>query len=931
MSDPRPSAFFRLHPQLRHAIVHDLGWRSLRPVQELAIEATLDGANSVVLAPTAGGKTEAALFPVLSRILAEGLPPVSALYVCPIRALLNNQEERLAAYARMVGLEVFKWHGDVSDSAKARFRARPANILMTTPESIEVMMISSKTDAKALFANLEVVVIDEVHAFAGDDRGAHLASLIERLAIFAERDIQRIGLSATVGNPLLIGEWLRGSSKRPFKLVDPPKAAMARELVLDYRVDTGEVARAIAPMARGKKSLVFVESRARAEEVAHSLAGSGVEVFIHHSAVSRQDRTLAEEKFARGENTAIVCTSTMELGIDVGDLDQVVQVEAPGSVASFLQRIGRTGRRAGSVQRATVVCTTPESLLQAAAILELAGRGWVEDVRPPIRAMHVLAHQILALMLQEHGISRHRLSQWVQAAYPFAGIREERMQALIDTMVAREILFESEGILSLGQRGERLYGRKHFFELYAVFSSPPIMRVMWRQAEIGQVQAGFVALEASSPGFAIRAKATQDGPERENAKLSFRLGGRAWQVEHVEWSRGVLHVEPAEAGRLPRWLGQPSMLSEPICQAMMGLLCDGFGDSVAASMSATAKSVLDGMRESYAGLLAAGTAPLEENHDLVQWHTFAGGAINRLLAAGLERRTQVRWSAGNLSLRAPGVSAVTAMEAIRTLLAEDWEGLAAEIAGGVARGPVSKFQPCLPAVDEERLLSERLLDVPGVLRFLGRITVNGRKVAAGVARIADHIIAEELALPGMPSALSRLSPVLSIVWIDDDESLRNAVERVRTESFIGLDTETDVASGALCLLQVSTALETYVIDALAVDLGQMREALEGEMPIKVVHHAAFDRRVLATRGISLGGVFDTLEASRARRGAEILGGHSLASVCERELGMTLDKSHQTSNWSRRPLAADAVAYAALDAEVLRTLYERLRPSSVPGL
>ena len=919
MSDPTPSAFFRLHPQLRHAIVHDLGWRSLRPVQELAVEATLDGANSVVLAPTAGGKTEAALFPVLSRILAEGLLPVSALYVCPIRALLNNQEERLAAYARMVGLEVFKWHGDVSDSLKARFRARPAHILMTTPESIEVMMISSKTDAKALFANLEVVVVDEVHAFAGDDRGAHLASLIERLAIFAERDIQRIGLSATVGNPLLIGEWLRGSSKRPFKLVDPPKTPPTRELVLDYRNDTGEVARVIAPMARGKKSLVFVESRARAEEVAHSLAGSGVEVFIHHSAVSRHDRTLAEEKFARGENTAIVCTSTMELGIDVGDLDQVVQVESPGSVASFLQRIGRTGRRAGSVQRATVICTTPESLLQAAAILELADRGWVEDVRPPIRAMHVLAHQILALMLQEHGISRHRLSQWVQAAYPFAGIREERMQALIDTMVAREILFESEGVLSLGQRGERLYGRKHFFELYAVFSSPPIMRVMWRKAEIGQVQAGFVALEA-----------TQDGPERENAKLSFRLGGRAWQVEHVEWSRGVLHVEPAEAGRLPRWLGQPSMLSEPICQAMMGLLCSGLGDSVSASMSATAKSVLDGMRDSYAGLLAPGTAPVEESADLVQWHTFAGGAINRLLAAGLERRTQVRWSAGNLSLRAPGVSAVTAMEAIRTLLAEDWEGLAAEIAGGVARGPVSKFQPCLPAVDEERLLSERLLDIPGALRFLRRITVNGRKVAAGVARIADRTTAEELALPSMPSALSRLEPVLPIVWIDDDESLRKAVERIRAERFIGLDTETDIASGALCLLQVSTALETYVIDALAVDLGQMREVLEGEMPIKVVHHATFDRSVLATRGISLGGVFDTLEASRAMRGAETLGGHSLASVCERELGMTMDKSHQTSNWSRRPLAADAVVYAALDAEILRTLYERLRPSFALG-
>ena len=136
------SVFDRLPPNLRHAIVHDLGWRVLRPVQELAIEAILDGANAVVLAPTAGGKTEAAMFPLLSRILSEGLGPVSALYICPIRALLNNQEQRLKAYARMVGLDAFKWHGDVAQSEKRRFREFPAHILMTTPESLEAMLMN---------------------------------------------------------------------------------------------------------------------------------------------------------------------------------------------------------------------------------------------------------------------------------------------------------------------------------------------------------------------------------------------------------------------------------------------------------------------------------------------------------------------------------------------------------------------------------------------------------------------------------------------------------------------------------------------------------------------------------------------------------------------------------------------------------------------
>jgi ATP-dependent Lhr-like helicase len=160
----------RLHPHLQHAIIHDLGWRFLRTVQELTIDAVLDGCNVVVLAPTAGGKTEASIFPLLSRVLSENLKPVSALYVCPIRALLNNQEDRLQSYARMVGLEVFKWHGDVADSRKQRFRQSPAHILMTTPESLEVMMISERTDARVLFEGLSAMIIDEVHAFAADDR-----------------------------------------------------------------------------------------------------------------------------------------------------------------------------------------------------------------------------------------------------------------------------------------------------------------------------------------------------------------------------------------------------------------------------------------------------------------------------------------------------------------------------------------------------------------------------------------------------------------------------------------------------------------------------------------------------------------------------------------------------------------------------------------
>jgi len=905
----------RLHPHLQHAIIHDVGWRSLRPVQELTIDAVLDCCNAVVLAPTAGGKTEASIFPVLSRVLTENLKPVSALYVCPIRALLNNQEERLQSYAHMVGLEVFKWHGDVSDSRKKKFRESPAHILMTTPESLEVMMISARTDAKALFSGLSAVIVDEVHAFAADDRGAHLASLIERLVTLAGRDIQRIGLSATVGNPHVIGEWLQGSSKRLFRLVDPPKPKANRDLRLDLCADISEAATAIGQIALGKKSLVFVESRSKAEKVAHALAGTSVEVFIHHSSVSRADRTLAEEQFTRGQNTAIVCTSTMELGIDVGDLDQVIQVDAPATVASFLQRLGRTGRRSDTRANCTLFCLSPESLLQSVALLRLAESGWVEDVQPAAHAMHVLAHQVMALILQEGGISRHTLRPWVEAAYPFSSIRSERLQELVDTMLERDILYEADGLLSLGRRGEKLYGRKNFFELYAVFTAPPVMRVQHGKEDVGYIQALFVSMHDHNKG-----------------PLAFRLSGRAWEVAQVNWSKGVLHVRPAEYGRVPSWLGTPGVLSPPLCQAMMDVLLRE-REEEEAWLTPTAALEIASMRESYGGLLEPGTAPLEDQPDGVQWHTFAGGAVNRLLAAGLESRSGKKWVAGNLSVRCKDIAITAARAAVRDLSQLDWERVAAGAARDMARGLLSKFQPCLPEDAEDRLLAERLLDLPGTLRFLTSVKVNGVRAATrpdGI-RLADVEAAGPMpiefvvrAAPGAPAA-----PRNEVQWVDTPAGLRSVSEELRVADIVGLHVETALDFGTLCLIQIATSKRTYLIDPFAVgDLEFLVDVLNGPRPIKVIHNARFELRVLAAAGIALDGVVDTLEASRRARGRDALGGHSLAMVCERELGIVLDTSSQTTNWSRRPLDADQLRYAALDAEVLLGIYERFAADHV---
>lgn len=335
------------------------------------------------------------------------------------------------------------------------------------------------------------------------------------------------------------------------------------------------------------------------------------------------------------------------------------------------------------------------------ALLRLAESGWVEDVNSASQAVHVLAHQVMALVLQEGGISRHQLRPWVAAAYPFSSVRVERLQELIDTMIEREILYEADGLLSLGQRGEKLYGRKNFFELYAVFTSPPVMRVQNGKEDVGHIQALFVSMHDQNQG-----------------PLCFRLSGRAWEVGLVDWSKGVLHVRPADRGRVPSWLGLPGTLSTRLCRGVMDVLLQE-GQEMD-WLTRTAALELAGLRQSYAGVLEHGAAPVEEQADGVVWHTFAGGAVNRLLAAGLEQTSGKRWVAGNLSLRCKDVPVTAAGEAVRKLAGLDWEDVAASAARGMARGMVSKFQPCLPQDAENRLLAERLLDLAGTRRFIQR-------------------------------------------------------------------------------------------------------------------------------------------------------------------------------------------------------------------
>ncbi|MGK4005348.1 DEAD/DEAH box helicase [Sorangium sp. So ce1036] len=697
------SVFSRFPERLQHAIAHHLGFTSLRPVQELAGEAILDGKNAVVLAPTAGGKTEASMFPVLAGLLSAPPSGVGALYVAPIKALLNNQEVRLGDYTQMVGMRRFVWHGDARQGQKEAFCREPAELLMTTPESLEVMLMSPRVPVRRLFADLRHVVVDEIHAFAGTDRGAHLMSVIERLAALSRHDVQRVGLSATVGNPEQIGRWLAGSSARPGVVVDPPRPKAPRLIKVYLREDASDFAREAVREGRGKKSLFFCQSRSLTEAVADGMRDDAIEVFVHHGSVSREERHAAEERFARGTNACIVATSTLELGIDVGGLDLTFQANAPSTVSSFLQRMGRTGRRPGAVANMTFLCEDAVSVVQSAALVLLAARGWVERVKDEARAWPVLVHQVLAMTQQHGGISAERCWQMLARVPDFRGIRREEYLELIEHMKREGYLFESGGLLGMGLTAERVFGKKNFLELYAVFSSPVLYKVQTEsKRDLGSLEQAFV--------------------DRLVEEMStFLLGGRAWLVVSINHEERLVRVRGAPRGKKPSWGGfVPQFLGFELCQAMREVLTS---DEEYAFLDAKAKAALAEWRGDLGQLLRRGGDALQLDGTTVTWWTFAGGRINQTLKYALEWRGGWKVVPDNFSVKIQGDG--VRFEAVSRLFEEMrsasfWEApeTRRRLLALVPEYRLSKFQRVLPEAWQVEMVGGYLLDFEATARFL---------------------------------------------------------------------------------------------------------------------------------------------------------------------------------------------------------------------
>jgi ATP-dependent helicase Lhr and Lhr-like helicase len=438
------------------------------------------------------------------------------------------------------------------------------------------------------------------------------------------------------------------------------------DVTIDFVGNLENAAKVLKILHRGEKRLVFCDSRARTEELAAYLRSEGVSTFVSHSSLSAEQRRDAESAFREARDCVIVATSTLELGIDVGDLDRVIQLDAPGTVASFLQRLGRTGRRAGTHRNCLFLATSRAALLRASALVLLWREGYVEPLSPPPKPLHVVAQQLMTLVLQQGGIGRSAWREWLLQLLPSMQITEEDVESTLTHMLYRQILVLDGGILGMGAEGERLYGGRNFMDLLSVFDTPPVFTVLCGSRDLGTVHP-----------LSFR---RSDG---EPAILS--LGGLSWQVTHVDFAHKTAQVVPSEHFGRSRWLGETQPLSYNMCQAIRRILL-GNGPTEAWSRRALAE-MNQTIAETNCAAPDALVVEVDGGTGHTTWWTFAGLLANSQLTDAF---TPLGGRPDNLS--------ITINQAV--VPRHFQEQLEPDLAGfGPARvdpADLVKFQECLP-------------------------------------------------------------------------------------------------------------------------------------------------------------------------------------------------------------------------------------------
>ncbi|MFL6247894.1 MAG: DEAD/DEAH box helicase [Thermoanaerobaculia bacterium] len=561
------SSFDLLHERVRRWI-WDQQWSELRDVQETAIRTVLGSKNDVIItAATAAGKTEAAFLPICSALLGDApsaSPGVQVLYIGPLKALINDQWRRLDGLCESLDVPVHRWHGDVTSTARQKLIRQPDGILLITPESLEALFVRRGTDVGRIFAGLRFVVIDELHAFIGSERGMQLQSLLHRLDQVLRRRVRRIGLSATLGDMSIAADFLRPPNRRDSEpaVVKSDEAGTGVKLrlhgfksAIDGNEETNEeqedeTARSIAQHLfkhlRGANNLVFANARSNVEgytdRLARMCAGANLpqEFFAHHGSLSRELRLHVEERLKRGDQPlTVVCTSTLEMGIDIGAVKTVAQIGPPPSVASLRQRLGRSGRRGEPavlrlyIEEATVTDrSSPQdairaTLVETIAMVNLLLHRWVE---PPVGDLvhgSTFVQQLLSLIAQYGGVTAAEAYALLCESGPFVHITRSMYKALLRQLAAHDLITQmKDGLLIHGTKGEKFVNH---YDFYSAFVTPDEYRLMTSGAVLGTLPILTPVTEGSFLIFA----------------------GRRWRVIDVDQDKRIIILTPSGGGRVP--------------------------------------------------------------------------------------------------------------------------------------------------------------------------------------------------------------------------------------------------------------------------------------------------------------------------------------------------------------------------------------------
>ncbi|XQS17056.1 DEAD/DEAH box helicase [Citrobacter telavivensis] len=576
------SAYDSLDPRVRKW-VYKQGWSTLRPLQESAIPAILARDQDVLIsAGTAAGKTEAFFLPACSAIagITSGF---GIVYISPLKALINDQYRRLESLGEALDMPVTPWHGDVPQSKKKKIRTDPAGILLITPESLESLLINSSGWIKQAFSPVAYIVIDEFHAFIGTERGMQLLSLLNRIDHVLGRHanpVPRVALSATLGELDKVPELLRPDQRLPCEIVtDSNSTATLQVQVKGYLVpetEKGEepqssaekhVCADIFRLCRGDSHLVFANSRKRTESIAATLSDMCEEnvvpneFFPHHGSLSRELRETLEARLQQGNlPTTAVCTMTLELGIDIGKVQSVIQVTPPHSVSSLRQRMGRSGRRDSpsvlrmliSEQELTatsgIVDRLRLQLVQSMAMIRLMiTKRWFEPA--DARQMHysTLLHQILAITAQWGGVRADQLWSQLCQTGPFRNIDLTDFKSLLRHMGAHGLLTQlASGEMVIGAEGEKL---TNHYTFYAVFNTPEEFRIVTGNRTLGTVPV--------------------DSPLLPDQHIIF--GGRRWKVTEIDVEKKVIYVEATKGGQPPQFSGGGMSVHDVVRQEMLAI------------------------------------------------------------------------------------------------------------------------------------------------------------------------------------------------------------------------------------------------------------------------------------------------------------------------------------------------------------------------